>query len=97
MPLPNLFARSTPALSLLDQRRIEGRCLLCTAVDLGLIPRVITHGQLLTPALMDEITAIGVSEILVSLDSIDPDQYARIRRGSSSRRPDHHRRTPSLF
>jgi hypothetical protein len=69
----------------------------CTAVDLGLIPRVITRGQLPTPALMDEILAIGVSEILVSVDSIDPDQYARIRRGSSSRVPDHHRRAPSLF
>jgi hypothetical protein len=37
---------------------------------------------------MDEILAIGVSEILVSVDSIDPDQCARIRRGSSSRGPD---------
>jgi hypothetical protein len=51
------------------------------AVDRGLIPRVITHGQLLTPALIDEILAIGVAEILVSVDSIDPEQYARIRRG----------------
>jgi hypothetical protein len=54
---------------------------LRTAVNLRLIPRVITHGQLLTPSLIDEILAIGVREILLSVDSIDPDQYARIRRG----------------
>ena len=54
---------------------------LRTAVDLGLSPRVITHGQLLTPALIDEILAIGVNEILVSVDSIDSDRYAKVRRG----------------
>jgi hypothetical protein len=54
---------------------------LRTARDLGLAPRVITHGQLLTPALMDEILQIGVREILLSVDSIDPASYAKIRRG----------------
>jgi MoaA/NifB/PqqE/SkfB family radical SAM enzyme len=54
---------------------------LRTARELGLRPRVITHGQLLAPALIDEILEIGVREILVSVDAIDPDRYARIRRG----------------
>src|SRR5262245_14492716 len=54
---------------------------LRTAVELRLSPRVITHGKLLTPALMDEVLDIGVNEILLSVDSISPDQYARIRRG----------------
>jgi hypothetical protein len=54
---------------------------LRTARDLGLGPRVITHGNLLTPALIDEILEIGVREILISVDSIDADRYARIRRG----------------
>jgi radical SAM family protein len=54
---------------------------LRTASDLGLVPRVITHGQRLTPAFIDEILGIGVREILISVDAIDPDRYARIRRG----------------
>ncbi len=54
---------------------------LRTARDLGLAPRVITHGQLLTPPLIDEILEIGVREILFSVDAIDPDRYAKIRRG----------------
>ena len=52
-----------------------------TARTLGLRPRVITHGQLLGPALIDEILRIGVREILISVDAIDADRYAKIRRG----------------
>jgi Radical SAM superfamily len=51
------------------------------ASDLGLSPRVITHGQLLAPAFIDQVLAAGVKEILLSVDSIDADQYAKIRRG----------------
>jgi hypothetical protein len=54
---------------------------LRTASDLGLSPRVITHGQLLVPELIDQILAAGVKEILLSVDSIDHEQYARVRRG----------------
>jgi hypothetical protein len=52
-----------------------------TATSLGLVPRVITHGQLLTLAFIDELIAAGLGEILISVESIDPEQYARIRRG----------------
>lgn len=54
---------------------------LRTACELGLHPQVITHGQLLVPQLIDEILEIGVREIMISVDAIDPDRYARIRRG----------------
>jgi MoaA/NifB/PqqE/SkfB family radical SAM enzyme len=54
---------------------------LRTARSLGLRPSVITHGQLLTPDLVDEILEIGVREILISVDAIDSDRYAKIRRG----------------
>jgi hypothetical protein len=54
---------------------------LRTARDLGLVPRVITHGQLLTPAFTDEVLEAGVREVIFSVDAIDARQYARIRRG----------------
>jgi hypothetical protein len=54
---------------------------LRTARDLGLSPRVITHGQLMTPALSDEVLEAGVREMLFSVDSTDARQYAKIRRG----------------
>jgi Radical SAM superfamily len=52
-----------------------------TARDLGLSPRVITHGQHLLPAFIDEVLEAGVTEFLISVDSIDDAQYAKIRRG----------------
>lgn len=54
---------------------------LQAAAELGLSPRVITHGQLLVPDFIDRVLETGVREILVSVDSIDPRQYAKIRRG----------------
>jgi hypothetical protein len=54
---------------------------IATASALGLVPRAITHGQLLTPAFIDQLIAAGLREILISVDSIDAEQYARIRRG----------------
>jgi len=51
------------------------------ARDLGLLPRVITHGQHLVPTFIDEVLEAGVTEFLISVDSIDATQYARIRRG----------------
>lgn len=54
---------------------------LRTATELGLAPRVITHGQMLVPPFTDNVLDAGVREILFSVDSTDPEQYARIRRG----------------
>jgi MoaA/NifB/PqqE/SkfB family radical SAM enzyme len=53
------------------------------ASELGLWPRVITHGQLLTPEFIDRILAAGLKELLISVDSIDKNQYAKIRRGGT--------------
>ncbi len=51
------------------------------AASLGLSAGVITHGQSLTPPFIDQVLETGLKEILLSVDSIDPDQYARIRQG----------------
>jgi MoaA/NifB/PqqE/SkfB family radical SAM enzyme len=51
--------------------------------ELGLNPCVLTHGQSLTPALMDAILDVGVRTLRLSVDAIDPHQYAKIRRGGS--------------
>ena len=53
------------------------------ASELGLWPRAITHGQLLTPEFIDRILAAGLKELLISVDSIDRNQYAKIRRGGT--------------
>jgi MoaA/NifB/PqqE/SkfB family radical SAM enzyme len=54
-----------------------------TASELGILPSVITHGQLLTPDFIDKLLEAGLKQILVSVDSIDATQYARIRRGGN--------------
>src|SRR5262245_40446744 len=42
-----------------------------TAASLGLSPRVITHGQFLTPDFIDRALDAGLMELLISVDSID--------------------------
>jgi pyruvate-formate lyase-activating enzyme len=54
---------------------------LRAAREFGLEPRVITHGQSLTPAVADTVLEIGVRDFLFSVDSIDSRRYAKIRRG----------------
>src|SRR5262249_6441544 len=54
---------------------------LRTAVAFGHRPCVLTHGQLLTPQIMDSMLEIGVREITISVDAIEPARYRRIRRG----------------
>jgi MoaA/NifB/PqqE/SkfB family radical SAM enzyme len=51
------------------------------ARDRGLLPRVITHGQHLVPEFIEKVLEAGVTELLISVDSIDARQYAKIRRG----------------
>ncbi|HYL72996.1 MAG TPA: FkbM family methyltransferase [Bryobacteraceae bacterium] len=60
---------------------------LRTAVAYGHVPHVPTDGQLLTPALMDEMLGIGVEEIPISADAIEADSYRKIRRGRVERNP----------
>ncbi|WP_161957949.1 radical SAM protein [Azospirillum palustre] len=52
-----------------------------SAGDLGLKPAVLTNGLLLTPAVADALLAAGVRLIRMSVDSHDPDEYRKIRRG----------------
>jgi uncharacterized Fe-S cluster-containing radical SAM superfamily protein len=51
------------------------------ATALGLKPCVLTHGQLFSQQLMDDVLEAGVRLIRMSVDSIDADQYRKIRRG----------------
>ena len=53
------------------------------ASELGLSPGAISHGQLLQPGFIDDILAAGLKRLLISVDSIDAAQYAKIRRGGS--------------
>src|SRR5689334_14799081 len=45
---------------------------LRTAVTYGHEPCVLTNGQLLTPELIDRMLEIGVRQITLSVDAIDP-------------------------
>jgi len=54
---------------------------LRAATALGLKPCVLSHGQLFTPKLIDEVLEAGVRMIRMSVDSTDADQYRKIRRG----------------
>jgi uncharacterized Fe-S cluster-containing radical SAM superfamily protein len=54
---------------------------LRAAVSLGHQPAILTHGQLFTPALLDQLLEIGVRTIRMSVDAIDDHHYRRIRRG----------------
>ncbi len=51
------------------------------AVEYGHKPYILTNGQLLTPSLIDEILAIGVRLIRISVDAIDSDMYSKVRQG----------------
>jgi pyruvate-formate lyase-activating enzyme len=51
------------------------------AVGRGLRPLVLSHGQLYTPELLEELLRIGIRDFRISCDAIDPVQYAKIRRG----------------
>jgi molybdenum cofactor biosynthesis enzyme MoaA len=63
---------------LLDPNALEH---LRTAAAYGHQPCVLTNGQLLTPEMMDRMLEIGVREITISVDAIEPGSYRRIRRG----------------
>lgn len=54
---------------------------LRNAVALGHKPAILTNGQSLTPALIDELLTIGVRMIRFSVDAYDPETYRKIRRG----------------
>lgn len=47
----------------------------------GLKPCVLSHGQLFTPDLLDQVLDAGVRLIRMSADSTDPEQFRKIRRG----------------
>lgn len=63
---------------LMDPHALEH---LQTAVAYGHQPCVLTNGQLLTPEMTDRMLEIGVREIAISVDAIEPGSYRRIRRG----------------
>jgi hypothetical protein len=54
---------------------------LRTVVECGHQPCVLTNGQLLTPDMVDRMLEIGVREISISVDAIEPEQYRKVRRG----------------
>lgn len=54
---------------------------LRSAVSLGHHPAILTHGQLFTPPLLDELLDIGVRTVRISVDAIDDHHYRKIRRG----------------
>lgn len=51
------------------------------AIGRGLKPQVLSHGQLYTPKLLDELLTIGLRAFRISCDAIDASHYERIRRG----------------
>ena len=53
------------------------------ASHLGHEPRVLTNGQRMAPSLIDAVLESGVRQIRFSVDAIDPQSYAHIRRGGS--------------
>lgn len=53
------------------------------ASSLGLKPCVLSHGQLYTHELIDAVIDAGVRMFRISCDSVDPHQYAKIRRGGT--------------
>ena len=52
----------------------------------GMKPCVLSHGQLFTPQLLDQVLEAGVRLIRMSADSTDPDQFRKIRRGGELHR-----------
>ncbi len=59
---------------------------LRNTVALGHPVNVLSHGQTMPPALIDEMLKLGVREFRFSVDHIDPRQYAKIRRGGELHR-----------
>jgi MoaA/NifB/PqqE/SkfB family radical SAM enzyme len=51
------------------------------AISRGLKPMIQSHGQLYSPEWLERLLAMGVREFWRSCDTIDPVQYAKIRRG----------------
>jgi Radical SAM superfamily len=54
---------------------------LQAALDRGLVPLILSHGQLYTPDLLDRLLGMGVRGFRMSCDAIDASHYERIRRG----------------
>ena len=51
------------------------------AVQRGLEPLILTHGQSLAPDLIDRLLAVGARAFRISCDSHDAKHYERVRRG----------------
>lgn len=54
---------------------------LQSAIEMDLVPLVLSHGQLYTPELLEELLTIGVRHFRMSCDAIDEKSYAKIRVG----------------
>lgn len=52
------------------------------SIALGHPVNVLSHGQSMPPARLEEMLAMGVREFRFSVDHIEPRQYAKIRRGA---------------
>ena len=75
-PSPFLFASTGDFL--MDPNALQH---LRTVAEFGHEPEVLTNGQLLTPAMADEMLQIGVRKISFSVDAIEPESYRKVRRG----------------
>jgi pyruvate-formate lyase-activating enzyme len=75
---PGPFWFSSTGDFLMDPNALEH---LRTVVECGHQPCVLTNGQLLTPSLVDSMLEIGVREVSISVDAIEPENYRKIRRG----------------
>jgi len=53
------------------------------AVSRGLVPDVLSNGTLFTPELLDRVLKAGLRLFRISCDSIDPSEFAKIRRGGN--------------
>lgn len=51
------------------------------AISRGLVPDVLSNGTLYTPELLDRLLTVGLRLFRISCDSIEPMEYAKIRRG----------------
>jgi FkbM family methyltransferase len=59
---------------------------LRAAVELGLAPLVLSHGQGLCPDLLEQLLTVGVRHFRMSCDAIEAKAYAKIRRGGELQR-----------
>lgn len=67
----------------MDEHAVEH---LEAAVQRGLDPLVLSHGQRFTPEVLDTLLNIGVRRFRMSCDAIEPKAYAKIRRGGELQR-----------